>query len=126
MKKILLLLAMCTGTGTLMAQNITQAPFNSAPGIKLIQPLKMDSSLYILPPTLSTDNIFKQQPTDLKNLILDKNQKTLLVVDESYKMSVAKLNGNSKMPVVVLEGNSKMPVVGKTPKAQNNTAQVVP
>jgi hypothetical protein len=113
MKNILLLLALCAGTCTVMAQNTTITPLGSTPSIKLMQPLKMDSSLYKLPPTLSTDNIFKQQPKDLKNLILDKNQKTLFIAEESYKMPVAKLDGYSKMPVVVLDGNSKMPVAGK-------------
>ena len=125
MKKILLLLALCAGTGTLMAQNTTPAPFNSTPGIKLIQPLKFDSSLYKLPPTLSTDNIFKQHPADLKNLSANKNQNTLFIAEESYKTPVAKLDGYSKMPVVVLEGNSKMPIVGQTNK-EKKAVQVTP
>jgi hypothetical protein len=124
MKKILLLLALCAGTGTLMAQNITAAPFNSTPGLKLIQPLKFDSSLYQLPHKLSTDNIFKQQPADLKSLIPDRTQKTLFIAEESYKMPVAKLEGYSKMPVVVFEGYSKMPIVGQTNKKK--TVQVTP
>lgn len=125
MKKILLLLALCAGTGTLMAQNTTPAPFNSAPGIKLTQPRQLDSLLYKLPPTLSTNNIFKQQPADLKNLSANKNQNTLFIAEESYKMPVAKLDGYSKMPVVVLEGNSKMPIVGQTHK-EKKAVQVTP
>ena len=125
MKKILLLLALCAGTSTLMAQNTTPTPFNNTPGIKLIQPLKMDTSLYKLPPTLSTDNIFKKHPADLKNLSANKNQNTLFIAEESYKMPVAKLDGYSKMPVVVLEGNSKMPIVGQTNK-EKKAVQVTP
>jgi hypothetical protein len=126
MKKTLLLLALCAGTGTLMAQNKSLAPFNSTPGIILTQPLKFDSSLFKLPPTLSTENFFKQEPIDLNKLKLDKNAKlntSLLIASDGYNMPVAKLEGNSKMPVVVLEGNSKMPIAGKT---ANNTVQVNP
>ncbi|MES2063134.1 MAG: hypothetical protein V4456_14505 [Bacteroidota bacterium] len=134
MKKILLLLALCAGTVTAMAQNITIAPFNNitiapfnntARG-NLNQPLKIDSSWRKLSNTPLKSNFFKQEPIDFKNLTADKPQNTLFIAEETYKMPIAKLDGYAKMPVVVLDGNSKMPVVGKAQKAGNNTVQVVP
>jgi len=134
MKKILLLLALCAGTGTVMAQNITIAPFqditttpfNNTLSGNLNQPLKIDSSWGKLSNTPLKSNFFKQEPIDLKTLNTNKTQNTLFIAEETYKMPVAKLDGYSKMPVVVLDGNSKMPVVGKAPKAGNNKVQVVP
>ncbi|MBD1387549.1 hypothetical protein IDJ75_19850 [Mucilaginibacter rigui] len=126
MKKILLLLTLCAGTGTLMAQNTTIKPFDNTLNGKFTPNLKIDSSWRKLSNTQINGTLFKQEPADLKNLIDDKIQKSLFIASNADNMPVAKLNGNSKMPVVVLEGNSKMPVVGKTPKAQNNTVQVVP
>nr|WP_067055871.1 hypothetical protein [Mucilaginibacter sp. L294] len=113
MKKILLLLALCAGTGTLMAQNIIVAPFDNTLNGKLSQPLKIDSSWRKLSNTQFNGNLFKQEHVDLKTFTADKTQNTLFIAEETYKMPVAKLDGYSKMPVVVLDGNSKMPVVGK-------------
>jgi len=113
MKKILLLLALCTCTGTLMAQNITIAPFDNTLNGKLIPPIKIDTSWRKLSNTQFNGSLFKQEPLDIKKLIEDKNQKTLFIASEVDKMPVVKLDGYSKMPVVVLEGNSKMPIVGK-------------
>lgn len=123
MKKILLLLTLCAGTGTLMAQNTTIRPFDNT---QLMQPLKIDSSWRKLSNAQLSGSFFKQEPIDLKSFTVDKNQNALLIAEETYKMPVAKLNGYSKMPVVVLEGNSKMPIVGKAPKPVNNAVQVVP
>lgn len=126
MKKMLLLLALCTGTGTLMAQNTTIAPFYNTFNGKLNQPFKIDSSWRKLSNAQLAGSIFKQEPIDIKNLTADKNQKVLFIAEETYKMPVAKLNGYSKMPVVVLEGNSNMPIVGKARKPGNNVVQVGP
>jgi hypothetical protein len=126
MKKILLILTLCAGTGTLMAQNTTIKPFDNTLNSKLTQPLKIDSSWRKLSNAQLSGSFFKQEPVDLKNFTADKNQNALLIAEETYKMPVAKLNGYSKMPVVVLEGNSKMPIVGKAPKPVNNAVQVVP
>ena len=113
MKKILLLLALCAGTGTLMAQNITIPPFNNTLNGNISQPLKIDSSWRKLSNTQFNGSLFKQVPLDLRNLIADKSQKSLFIANEVDNMPVAKLEGYSKMPVVVLEGNSKMPIVWK-------------
>lgn len=123
MKKILLLLTLCAGTGTLMAQNTTIRPFDNT---QLMQPLKIDSSWRKLSNAQLSGSFFKQEPIDLKSITVDKNKNALFIAEETYKMPVAKLNGNSKMLVVVLEGNSKMPIVGKAPKPVNNAVQVVP
>ena len=130
MKKILLLLALCVGTGNLMAQNTkTPEPFDYTLGGKLFQPFKVDSSWRNNPPSTSPGNLFKQEPIDLNKIRFDNNdnsQKQLLIASEGYNMPVAKLDGYSKMPVVVLEGNSKMPIVGKDMTKAKRTTLVNP
>lgn len=126
MKKILLLLALCTGTGKLMAQNTKPlVPFDNTLNGKLSQPFKIDSSWLKLSNIPSNLSLLKQEPIDLKNIIDNKVQQSRAIANSGDKMPVAKLDGYSKMPVVVLEGNSKMPVVGKALK-QENRIQVNP
>jgi hypothetical protein len=130
MKKILLLLALFAGTGTLMAQNTKSIePLDNTLGSKLLQPFKVDTSWRNNLSNTSTNNLLKQEPFDLNKLKLDQNdklQKSLLIASEGYNMPVAKLNGYSKMPILVLKGNSKMPVAGKAPKPMNNMVSVNP
>jgi hypothetical protein len=127
MKKLLLFIALFISAGQLMAQKATIAPFDNTLGGKLTQPFKTDSAWHTIPPTISTDKLFKQPDIDINKIELDKKFQTMIAINsDGYNMPVIKTDGYSKMPVIKLEGNSKMPIVGKDAGKVKTNVKVIP
>jgi hypothetical protein len=122
MKKVILFIIVFAATGKLMAQNKLTVPLNNTLNGALVQPFKPDTTWRTTPllKGSSLDNL-----SSLGNLS-DYRTNKLIMADNTDRMPVGLLKGQSKMPVIKLNGNSKMPVVGKDldfPKKLQATAK---
>ncbi|MBD1365349.1 hypothetical protein IDJ77_16150 [Mucilaginibacter sp. ZT4R22] len=127
MKKALLIVALLTGTGRLMAQNDLKLPEQvPSPVFQIRVDTTINSPSLKDLTKLPDANILKKLST-LENFNQTPLTQTKLIGHmEGYLMPVAVLGGKSKMPVKKIDGFYTMPVVGQDFNKKNGVTLIHP